>query len=325
MSTKDDVLDILKKNSDREMSGQQIADALGVSRAAVWKAVTALRDEGFEIEASTKRGYVLRGGADDLSVSEVRRCLPEKYREINLEVKKSVDSTNTRLKAAAAGGAPSESVLIALTQTAGRGRQGRSFYSPPHTGLYMSILLRPEGDVSEAQLATIRAAVAVRRALFAAAGIESEIKWVNDVYYKKKKVCGILTEAAMDFESGGVDYLVTGIGINCTTKESQFPEEMRDVAGSVELHGASRAQLAAAVISEFLKLQSTPRRELIDEYRRHSMIIGKKISFERGGITYTALAADINESGNLVVRFPDGSEQTLNSGEVHILKDFLKE
>ncbi|MBQ3378515.1 MAG: biotin--[Clostridia bacterium] len=325
MSTKHDVLDILKKNTDREMSGQQIADILGLSRAAVWKAVKALRSEGFEIEAATKRGYVLKGGADELSSQNVRSFLPDKYKDISLNVLKSVDSTNTRLKEMAASGAPSESVLIAQTQTAGRGRQGRSFYSPPNTGLYMSILLRPKGSFNDAQLATIRAAVAVRRALFNTVGIESEIKWVNDVYYKNKKVCGILTEAAMDFESQGVDYLVTGIGINCTTKEEQFPYDVRSVAGSIELKNATRAELAACVIKEFLDLQSVPSGELINEYRSCSMMMGKRISFERAGRTYIATAVDINDSGNLVVRFPEGEKETLYSGEVHILKGFISD
>ena len=189
----------------------------------------------------------------------------------------------------------------------------------------MSILLRPKTDAAEAQLTTIRSAVAVRRALFRTAHVDAKIKWVNDVYYNNKKVCGILTEAAMDFESGGVDYLVTGIGINCTTREEQFPEDVRAVAGSVNLRDATRAELAAAVIEEFFALQNVSQRELIAEYKRYSMITGKRITFERGGRTYTATAADINESGNLVVRFDSGETETLYSGEVHIMKDFLNQ
>lgn len=325
MSTKDDVLSFLKSNRDREMSGQQIADSLNISRAAVWKAVTALREEGYEIEAATKRGYTLKREIDAVTEDNIRGAICDKYKHIPITVLKTVDSTNTRLKLMAQEGAPHMSVLVALEQTAGKGRQGRSFYSPPNTGLYMSILLRPEGDIEDAQLTTVRSAVAVCRALSRVGGVFAKIKWVNDVYYNNKKVCGILTEASLDFEGGGIEYMITGIGINCTTKDEEFPEDVREIAGSINLTNASRSQLAAAVIEELLDLCDTPHDEVVAEYKERSMMIGKFISYTKSGKTYRAKVLDINGYGNLVVELLSGEIDTLFSGEVSILKDFLKD
>jgi len=259
--------------------------------------------------------------SQDLSVNKIRDFLPIQYKNIEITVLDSTDSTNTRLKEMAKQGAPDMSVLIARHQTNGRGRQGRSFFSPVDTGLYMSILIRPESP-SDIQLMTIRTANAVCRAIKRTSPCDPEIKWVNDIYCNKKKVCGILCEAEFSPDGRNIDSLIVGIGINCTTSESSFPEDIRDIASSISLE-TSKSELAADVIAEFWDELIRDADAVLNEYRARSMITGKYISFTESGKEQRAYVTGITDEGNLIVRLLSGEERTLFSGEVHILKDFL--
>ena len=200
---KEQVLGFLWKAQDDYISGAELARRLGVSRTAVWKAMGQLRAQGYLIESVTNKGYRLSPCSDVLSAAGVEKYL--KTQSLSIRVVDEVDSTNSVLKRMAAEGAPQGSVLIAERQSAGRGRMGRSFYSPPGTGLYMSLLLRPCMEAQRATLVTTSAAVAVAEAIERLAGEAAQIKWVNDVLFHGRKVCGILTEAGMDFESGMID------------------------------------------------------------------------------------------------------------------------
>ena len=230
MRIQDAVLDALEKNRGEYLSGEQLASSLGVSRNAVWKAIQKLEEAGHKIRAVPKRGYTLAPESDVLTVQSVSRFLDTDM-PVYLQVQTEVTSTNTLLKAQAEQGAPEGTVLIAESQTAGKGRLGRHFTSPPGTGIYFSLLLRPHCTAEKSLFITTTAAVAVCEAIEQVTGLNPQIKWVNDVYLNEKKVCGILTEASVDFENGGLNWAVLGIGINIAVPEEGFPEEIRSIAG----------------------------------------------------------------------------------------------
>lgn len=237
---------------------------------------------------------------------KLRACLPQNW-AAPIEFYDEIDSTNTRAKLLAEQGAVHGTAVIAERQTAGRGRHGRSFYSPAGTGLYLSVVLRPEN--TDLNMATIRAAVAVSRAIECTAGILPGIKWVNDLFVDGKKVCGILAEGVGPFENGAPAAVVLGVGINCST--ALFPEELRGIAGS--LGGAfSREALAAAVLTELRKMSGG-----IEEYRERSLMVGREVSFLRDGENVAATVLGIDDAGGLRLRHA-GGETVLRCGEVSV-------
>lgn len=318
MNTKEIILNTLKSHRGKPVSGETLAETIGISRAAVHKAIRALRDEGYQISASTNKGYSLSDTSELLSATELLGFLPE---NIPVHVFKSVDSTNTAAKKLALEGAAHGTSVIALHQNSGKGRLGRSFLSPANSGIYLSIILRPDFDINKSILITTAASVAVCRALTDVCGADPKIKWVNDVYIDNKKVCGILTEAITDFESGQIEALVVGIGINCSTEG--FPEDLLEIAGAVE-GDYSRNQLAARIITEVLALSSDlESRTFIEEYRQLSLVTGKTIKVYKGGYSegspgITAKVLDIDDNGGLQVLYSSGQQETLCSGEISI-------
>lgn len=320
MSVKEQVQKLLEENRDKSLSGQEIADRLGVTRAAVWKAVNALKKEGYQIEAANNRGYVLAQESDVLSESGIRMELEERYRDSEIHVYKEIDSTNQEVKRRAIDGAPERMAILSEQQSAGKGRKGRAFYSPAGTGIYMSVLFRPTVEQSkDVVLITTAASVAVCRAIRTVLGEEPEIKWVNDVYFRGKKVCGILTEAVSDFESGHIGTVVVGIGINYRVPDNGFPEEIRDIAGAVcgEDRMVPRNTLVAAILNELYSLyEGLSERTFIEDYRKLSNVIGKKVRFTSGESWVEAKALDVDRDGGLVVELENGEKQVLRTGEI---------
>ena len=316
MSVKEKTLEILEKNKNTPLSGEALAQSLGVSRAAVWKAVKSLRAEGYEITSATNRGYILSPHSDILSAPAVKNFLRDEALDANLTILKTVDSTNTYAKKLAIEGAPEKTVVAAETQTAGRGRLGRSFYSPEKTGLYLSVILRPQAPAEEASFITITAALAVCMAIEALTGASPQIKWVNDIFLNGKKVCGILTEGETSMETRLMEYAVLGIGIN--VKPATFPEDLRKIAGSLGNSRLSRNKLCAEILNQLFKLNSkNDRNFIISEYKKRSLVPGKTVNFVKNGIPMTGTAADINDQGNLIVNTSHGTE-ILISGEISI-------
>lgn len=320
MSVRSKVLGLLEANRDKSLSGQEMADHLGVTRAAVWKAVNALKKEGYHIRAVNNRGYCLTEDNDVLSPEGIRTELKDSYRKHEILVCRCVDSTNQEVKRRALSGAEQGLVILAEEQTAGKGRRGRSFYSPPGAGIYMSALFRPTTErAKDIVLITTAASVAVCRAIRRVLREEPEIKWVNDVYLRGKKICGILTEAVSDFESGRIDTVVVGIGINYRMPEEDIPEDLRDIVGSVctgEI-SAPRNSLVAAVINELFDLyDGLSEKSFMEDYRRWSNVLGKEVRFSSGDDWEYGTAVDIDEDGGLIVRKKDGSELVLRTGEI---------
>lgn len=323
-TTKAKVLRILEENRGQTISGAKLAKALNISRAAVWKVIEELRNEGFKINAKANKGYNLAESSDILSVEGILlHSQNSQIKREQIHVYKTLESTNQLAKKMAVAGVSHGTVILAEEQTQGRGRLGRSFFSPKGTGLYMSIILCPKGTMDQAMLTTTAASVAVCRAFSKVLGIDSQIKWVNDIFVNNRKVCGILTEALSNFETGSIESLILGIGINVSTEKNQFPEEIKEVAGSLREKNSpntvSRNQLAASIINEIFTVYETVNpQDFISEYKSRCFVLGKEIRVYRGLDQYNAKAIDIDSQGALIIERPDGSKETLNSGEISI-------
>ena len=321
MRLKETVLTLLMEQRGSYLSGESIANSLGVSRNAVWKAVRQLQKDGHPIDAVRTRGYALSGGADTLCVPGITRYL--RCGGLTLDYQKSVSTTMNVCKHAAESGTPEGYVIIAEQQTDGKGRMGRSFYSPAGTGVYFSILLRPRFSAEQSLLITTCAAVACAQAIEAVSGQEAQIKWVNDIYVAGKKVCGILTEASLDLESGGLHYAVLGIGINLLPPEDGFPADLREKAGALfqTAGGDLRCRMVAEVLNQFFTLYpQILEKSFLEEYRRRSMLSGQDITVLRDGAELPATALGIDDDFALIVAYPDGSTARLSSGDVSVRK-----
>ena len=320
MGTKERLLELLEGGKGRYASGEEIAQALGVSRAAVWKAVNALRQAGYPIEASTNRGYCLSARADVLSEQGIRRALEPAWRDLSLTVLPTAGSTNALIREMAAQGAPEGCVVVANEQTAGRGRRGRQFYSPKDTGVYMSLLLRPgHCGVEQAAGFTSMAAVAMCEAIEAVSGEQAQIKWVNDVFVRGKKVCGILTEASLGMENGEVEYVVLGAGVNVYPPRGGFPGELAPVAGAIfeDVQDDARNRLAGAFISRMRSLNAQPD-GYVDRYRARSLVLGRRVTVLQGDSARSVLVEGIDDACHLLVREDSGETACLSYGEVQV-------
>jgi len=319
MSTREQVLRALIA-APEGVSGGEIARALDISRNAVWKAIEQLRSDGYEILASPGRGYYMAGEQNVISWAQIEAYLRPGAIEWIPEIHSRIDSTNNRGRELALAGAAHGTVIIADTQSSGRGRFGRKFHSPEGSGAYLSIVLRPDFGAERAVMITSMAAVAVARAMEKVADVNASIKWVNDVYIGGKKACGILCEAGLDFESGQMQYVVAGIGVNVAP--IVFPEELSDIATSLSNacgRNVSRNRFIAELLNEINELY--PQIEsgaFMEESRRRSNVIGRDVFVLRGGEKFPAKAVDIDDSGSLIVMTADGKTQAVHSGEVSL-------
>ncbi len=259
----------------------------------------------------------------------IRSCLAEDADLFDLEIFPEITSTNTYLKEKAAlaqrSGDPDSlrtwHTVIASAQTAGRGRLGRTFASPAGTGLYMSVLLRPETGAGTAARITTAAAVAACTAIESCTEEHPRIKWVNDVFVRGKKACGILTEASVRPETGRLDWAVMGIGFNVYEPSGGFPAELREIAGAIaeEKRPDLRSRIAAAFLRAFYRLCSDlENADYAEEYKRRCFLIGREINVISGDSVAAAKALDLDSECRLIVRYADGSTAALSSGEVSV-------
>lgn len=324
MSTKHRILELLEQNRGDSISGERIAGILNVSRNAVWKAVKELEKEGYSIEAVTNKGYRLSEQNDIVSIQGIRPFLSPQsklYAE-NIKIYKTLESTNKTAKEMAVAGAEHGTVIIADSQTKGRGRYSRSYFSPSG-GLYMSIILRPEVlNFENPTSVTAFAAVAVCEAIESISEKTPKIKWVNDVLIDEKKVCGILTEAVTDFESGSLDWIVLGIGINVYIKTEDFPDDLQTSATSIfpnEKMFGVRNKLSAEIINRILGYDITPREaEIFRKYKNRLAMLGNQVTVIQNKNEYKAAVIDIDAAGHLVVKNENGEIITVSSGEIRV-------
>ena len=323
MSTKETVVRFLEENSGYPVSGSAIAESLGISRTAVWKAIKSLEADGYMIDASTGKGYTLRQENDVISEAGIAKYLraPE---AANIIVHQSVTSTNDLLREAAMReDVPEGTIVVAAEQTKGKGRRGRSFFSPVGTGIYFSILLRPSLEAGDAGRITTMAAVAVAEAIHRYGVEDVGIKWVNDVYVSGRKVCGILAEATTSLESGEIDNVVVGIGLNIYTPKEGWPADIKDRAGSIlgtEKIDDARNKLVAYTYEQFFDLyHNATEQQVADRYRSMCFVPGKRITIIRAGVERSGVALSLDEHCHLLVRYDDdGTEESLFSGEISL-------
>ena len=309
---KDQVLEQLNQTGDFQ-SGQGLADALGVSRNTVWKAIRALQEDGYEIESRTNLGYRLIQVTRSLNQLELERI--SGIEAGRLQVFSTLPSTNTYLKDHHEE-LDSGSVILTSHQTAGRGRAGRSFHSPAGDGLYFSFLYK--GSIPDPAWVTLAAGVAVARVL-ETRGLAPAIKWVNDIFINHLKVCGILTEGELELESGQMKYLVLGIGLNVNNAE--FPPELTDIATSIYRATGVRSdlnELAAALVhgvDELLAplmpgkptVTASAIRELITAFNARLYLKGRQVTLKGGNQpAVTGTLVEIDDQGHLRLDTPEG-------------------
>jgi len=318
------ILKLLKESGNDFLSGEKICEELGVSRAAIWKHIKLIKEERYEIEAISRKGYRIISSPDILTFEEIKDFLSTKYIGKNIIYYDSIGSTNSIAKKLAESGEKHGTVIISEEQTMGRGRLGRSWISPKYKGIWMSIILRPNVVTENISQITLIGAAAVQKAIMKM-GIKTSIKWPNDIVLNSRKVCGILTE--MSGEIDHINYLVMGIGINVNLEIEDIPQELKNVATSLKIEKneyMDRKLLIANVLNNFEQLyndfaQSGNISETIEICRENSMLIGKEIQLINRGKVTKAKAIDISDSGELIIENYQGALEYIVSGEVSIM------
>ncbi|MCD8097278.1 MAG: biotin--[acetyl-CoA-carboxylase] ligase [Lachnospiraceae bacterium] len=318
---KSELLKVLRQ-ADDYVSGQQLCSRFGVSRTAVWKAIRQLQEAGYEIDAVNNRGYRLLSAPDLITAEEMESRLHTSFMGRNCICLDSVDSTNNYVRKLAEDGAAEGTLVFAEEQTGGKGRRGRAWVTPKGRNIAMSLLLRPQIHPAHAPQLTLLMAMAVTEAIRSCTGLEAGIKWPNDVVVNGRKLCGILTE--MNTEVDYINYVVIGTGINVNQRD--FPEELREIAGSLCQNlgrETSRAAIAAASMDELERLygiflQTEDLSALKDDYNRRCLNRGHGIRVMERGEAYTGTTEGINDHGELVVRRESGEEVLVYAGEVSV-------
>ena len=314
MSIKNQVLDYLEDNQGKSISGEEIARRFNVTRNSVWKAIKSLKNEGHLITA-TANGYLLPAEIDVFSANKIKNLSKS---DIDILMLDTASSSNDVAKELALRGAPEGTVVVVKKQSAGRGRLGRSFISNEENGLYMSLILRPRIPAQQSVGITAIGAVCALEAIESTSGVECSIKWVNDIYINDKKVCGILSEASINFEAQSTDYVIVGIGINITPPNNGFNDEIKDIATSIYPENAPngfKSRLCAEIIDRFFKYYKTIEdKDYIKPYRERSNLIGKAVSVYRGNDIIDGVVLDIDDEANLILE-ADSGVLKFNSGE----------
>ncbi|MFE1244143.1 biotin--[acetyl-CoA-carboxylase] ligase [Fictibacillus sp. NPDC058756] len=315
------LLHMLAENEGEFVSGQQISENLNCSRTAIWKHISELRKSGYSIEAVQKRGYRLLTSPDLVTAEEVSLYTGEGTFGKKVTYKKSVKSTQEIAHSLAREGAVEGSIVIADEQTGGRGRLGRAWQSPSGTGIWMSLILRPEIPLQKAPQLTLLIAVAASRAIEKVTGLEAAIKWPNDLLIKGKKVAGILTE--LQAEADSIHSVIVGIGMNVNQEKKHFSEEISEIATSLAIESGKtykRAELAGAVLQEIENLYRSYLDKgfavikLLWEARAYSL--GKRITARSVTGSITGYAKGITDEGVLLLEDDNGEIHSIYSADI---------
>ncbi len=320
---KDEILRILRE-SGGYVSGEEISNQMGVSRTAIWKQICDLRDEGYDISAVSKRGYVLKSEPDIMTKEAVLSQIATETFGRNMEYFDEIDSTNNYCKQQAEMGAEHGFLVVADRQVSGRGRRGRVWETPSGISIAMSLLLRPDIATECASMITLVAALSVAHAIRNVSGLDAKIKWPNDIVINGKKVCGILTEMSVEFSA--INYVVVGIGIN--VNNASFPEELADMATSIYLEKhemVSRSKLIAEILINFERyyrifLETQDMSGLKDVYEER--LVNKdervRVMSANGRVDDEGTALGIDDIGRLVIKSDDGRQKNIMAGEVSV-------
>ena len=324
---KGDILALLR-NSEDYVSGQQLCDRFGVTRTAVWKVINQLKEEGYQIESVSRKGYrLLESPGDILSESEIASRLTTKWAGKKLYYFDVTGSTNNDAKRLAEEGAPHGTVVVADIQNAGKGRRGRKWQTLSGTALSFTLLLRPEFAPDRASMLTLVMALSVSEAVEAVTGVEATIKWPNDIVVNKKKICGMLTEMTMTPEMDEIQYIVVGAGINVNNgSPDEFEEGIKQTATSLRIETGqrvSRATLLNGVLDRFeenyaIFLQTLDLSRLRESYQRHLQGVGSEVRVLDPAGEYTGISQGINDQGELIVVKDNGERVKVYAGEVSV-------
>lgn len=317
---KEKILKLLNENGAVYLSGEQVSQILGISRTAVWKHIKALKAAGYEIESISNKGYRLKSASSDLDALALKMIINQTNVVKAGYYFEQIDSTNQEAKRHALSGQRINQLFVADEQTAGRGRLGRTWASQRKEGLWFSLLLYPEIQPEQASTLTLVAASAMSKAIEKTTGLDVGIKWPNDLILGRKKVCGILTE--MSAEINHLHYVIVGIGTNLG--QMTFDDALKDKATSIRAEGKSIT--AKALLEAFLETFEQDYNRfcqqdisgVIEEQKKRSVTIGRRVCITRGNEQLEAEAIDIDNEGKLVVRFDDGSVTALFSGEISV-------
>ncbi len=320
---KAEILKLLKEN-DGYVSGQEICSKLNVSRTAVWKVINQLREEGYIISAVRNKGYRLIECADVLTQAELISCMEHPFLGGDIEFYDETDSTNDQVRRLAENNSPEGTLVVAEHQTAGKGRKGRSWVSPPGTGIWMSFLLKPDMEPDHASMLTLVSALAVSDGIADACGLKCGIKWPNDIVSSGKKVCGILTEMSTELEM--IRYIIVGIGINVNTVH--FPEDISKSATSLFLETGTtwkRSDIIACIMKRMeeyydIFLKTYDLSSLKDTYESKLVNLGREVTVLtlKGDPEFSGVCRGINERGELLIESKDGDIREVSSGEVSV-------
>lgn len=319
------VLGRLKESGGGWVSGEDLSRELKISRTAVWKHVGSLRAEGHVIESSTRKGYLLREALDRIRPAEIMAALRTASLGRRIVYEREVDSTNRLARDLAIAGAAEGTIVVAETQTAGRGRMGRSWFSPAGEGIYLSLVLRPRFQPSEAPKTTLLAGVALAEALIPVVPAPVRIKWPNDVLAGGKKVAGILVEAAVEIDA--IDYLIIGVGINVNTPPRRFPAELRDRATSLAAEAGrpvARVEILADFLGRFERHYDRVGREgfgpVIRRWRELSDMAGRRVRVRSFDRRLEGIISGIDDDGVLLLTGADGTVERVIAGDVEYIE-----
>jgi BirA family biotin operon repressor/biotin-[acetyl-CoA-carboxylase] ligase len=325
MSSKDQLLAYLKEEKGKWVSGESLSRKMSVTRSAVWKHILRLKEEGYVIESSRRKGYLFHQTSDLLFAREIREGLQTLvFGKQDIVYFKETDSTNLRAKHLADNGAPEGTVVIAESQTGGRGRRGRVWFSPAGEGIYVSVILRPSFSPNEAPRLTLLAAVAAAETLLSLTPLRPRIKWPNDIMVGGKKLAGILTQVSTEMDT--VDYIVVGLGLNVNTLPKGFPADLRERATSIRAEmnkPFTRIDLLRRYLERFEDLYGMFNRSgfqpVLDRWKGLSDIIGREIRVDLPNHSYAGKVLDVDHDGVLIMRGQDGTLRRIVSGDVTLL------
>lgn len=332
MSIRNEVLHLLMSQAESPISGPVMAEKLEVSRNTIWKAINQLKEEGHVIHAYPQKGYQLEAFTSALDARLIRQLLADNFSEWQIETYDSVTSTNDLARAHLIDH-PEQPILIASNeQTEGRGRRGRQFYSQLNQGLYFSIGFQPSNmSFEEMSIYSILSVTAIVQALEKYLDKKMSIKWVNDIFYKGKKVSGILSEVVTDLESGGVPNIIIGIGLNLTGDFDHADPEVKKVAGTIfdkDLpKNFNQNQLLADFLHHFLTYnKDLNEKTFLSDYKSRLLGLDKAVYYTESGEMKTGIIRDLDSKGRLIVERPSGKRDTLIGQEIHFSsQQFIKQ
>ncbi|MGG3282384.1 biotin--[acetyl-CoA-carboxylase] ligase [Paenibacillus solani] len=315
------LLHMFQENPGRFLSGEEISRKLSISRTAVWKQINKLRNLGYEFEAIPRMGYRMMDEPDALSMDTLTAGMTSEYFGKPLILLDKTNSTQEDARQLAEEGASEGTLVISEEQTGGRGRMGKKFYSPRGKGIWMSLVLRPKQPLHLTQQLTLMTGVAVCRAIAKCTGVQTDIKWPNDILFQGKKVCGILLESATEDER--VRYCIAGIGISANLKESDFPEDLRNVATSIRMAGGAavnRTELIHSIMAEMEGLYQLYNEQgfkpIASLWEALSGSVGRDVHVQTAGERFSGMATGLNKDGALLVRNQAGELIPVYSGDI---------